>query len=265
MIRMSVPWFICWNLNPQCDGIRRQGLLHHEGGAHANETVVVRSPRRARPLCPSPSPKACPSSCPWHQWCHPAISSSDTLFSCPQSFPASGTFPMSQLLASGDQNTGVSTSASVLPMSIQGWFPLRSTDLFAIQGTFWSLLQHHSLKASILPSSAFLTTQLSRHYMATGKTVASTIRTFVTRVIKISAANAVSALIKETPESSLTLSPAREETTRKPLSVTWKRVLTRTRRVAPLILDFQHPELWEIDFCCLQATQSMVFCYSSSK
>ena len=134
MIWMSVPCpfprFICWNLNSQCDGIRRQGLLHHEGGVQVNEIVVVQSPRHARPLCPSSSPKVCPSSCPLHRWWYPAISSSDTLFSfCPQSFPASGTLPMSQLLASGDQNTGVSTSASVLPMSVQGWFPLRLTDL----------------------------------------------------------------------------------------------------------------------------------------
>ena len=70
--------------------------------------------------------KICPSSCPLHWWCHPAIASSDTLF-CPQSFPASGPFPMSRLFASDDQNTGVSTSASVLPTSFQGWFPLRLT------------------------------------------------------------------------------------------------------------------------------------------
>ena len=68
----------------------------------------------------------CPISCPLHQWCHPANSSSDALFSfCPQSFPASGTLPMSRLFTSSDQNTGASASASVLPMSIQGWFPLR--------------------------------------------------------------------------------------------------------------------------------------------
>ena len=75
---------------------------------------------------------SCPNSYPLHWWCHPAISSSDALFSsCPQSFPASGTFPVSQLLASDDQNTGVSASASVLPMSIQGWFPLRLTCLIS--------------------------------------------------------------------------------------------------------------------------------------
>ena len=106
--------------------------------------VVVQSPshvwlfathgqQHTRLLCPSPSPKVCPSSCPLHRWCHPAISSSDTLFSfCPQSFPASGTFPVSQLFATDDQNTRVSTSASVLPTSIQGWFPLRSTGLMSL-------------------------------------------------------------------------------------------------------------------------------------
>ena len=84
--------------------------------------------RHARPPCPSPSPWVCPSSFPLCQWCPLAISSSDALFSfCPQSFPASGTFPMSWLFTSGDQNT--SASASVLPMSIQGWFPLRLTGL----------------------------------------------------------------------------------------------------------------------------------------
>ena len=72
-----------------------------------------------KPPCPSASPKVCPSSCPLHQWCNPAISSPDTLFSfCPQFFLASGTSPLSQLFASDNQNTGA--SASVLPMSIQG-------------------------------------------------------------------------------------------------------------------------------------------------
>ena len=77
--------------------------------------------------------KVCPNSCPLHWWCHPAISSSDTLFSlCPPSFPASGTFPVSQVFPSDNQNTGVSTSASVFPTSIQGWFPLRLTGLISL-------------------------------------------------------------------------------------------------------------------------------------
>ena len=97
-------------------------------------TIVVQSPSRphglqhARPACPSPSPGICPSSCPLNQWYYPAISSSDAIFSfCPQSAPASGSFPMSWLFTSGDQNIGASVSALVIPMSIQGWFSLRLT------------------------------------------------------------------------------------------------------------------------------------------
>ena len=79
--------------------------------------------QHARPLCPSPSPGFCPSSCSLPRWCHPAISFSDALFFCPQSFPTSGTFPMSHLVASDDWNTGA--SASALQVDIQGWFPWR--------------------------------------------------------------------------------------------------------------------------------------------
>ena len=89
--------------------------------------------QHATPLCPSPSPEVCPSSCPLHQWRHPVISSSETVFSfCLQSFPASGTFPMSQLFISDDQNIGVSASVLVLSTSIQGWFPLRLTSLISL-------------------------------------------------------------------------------------------------------------------------------------
>ena len=75
--------------------------------------------------CPSPTPEACSNSCPQSRWCHPTISSSVIPFSsCLQSFPASGSFPMSRLFTSGGQSIGVSASASVLPMNIQDWFPL---------------------------------------------------------------------------------------------------------------------------------------------
>ena len=78
--------------------------------------------------CPSPSPKVCSNSCPLSQWCHPTISSSVIAFCfCPQSFPASGAFPINRLFALGGQSIGASASASVLPMNIQGWFPLGLT------------------------------------------------------------------------------------------------------------------------------------------
>ena len=84
--------------------------------------------------CPSPTPGACSNSCTSSWWCCPTISSSLVLFSsCLQSFPASGSFPMSQLFASGDQSTGASASASVLPMDIQNWFILGLTGLNSLQ------------------------------------------------------------------------------------------------------------------------------------
>ena len=86
------------------------------------------------PPCPSLSPGDCPSSFSFSQWSYPTISSSAALFSfCPQSFPALKSFPMSQLFASGDKNIGASASALVLPMSIQGWFPLGFTGLISLQ------------------------------------------------------------------------------------------------------------------------------------
>ena len=82
--------------------------------------------------CPSPSARPCTDSCPSRRWCHPAISSSVVPFSsCPQSLPASESFPISQLFASGGQSIGASASASVLPMNIQGWFPLGLTGLIS--------------------------------------------------------------------------------------------------------------------------------------
>ena len=84
--------------------------------------------------CPSPTPGACSNSCPSSQWCHPTISSSVIPFSsCPQSFPASGSFQMSQLFPSGGQSTGVSALTAVLPVNNQGWFPLRWTGWISLQ------------------------------------------------------------------------------------------------------------------------------------
>ena len=114
--------------------------------------------QHARLPCSSPSLGVCPSSC----LSQPL---SITLFSfCLQSFPASGSFPTSQLLASGGQSTGA--SASVLPVSIQGWFPLRLTGLISLLSKgLSSLFQHHSSKASIPQVSAFFMVQFSHLYM----------------------------------------------------------------------------------------------------
>ena len=88
----------------------------------------------ARPSCPSPTPGAYSNSCPSSRWCHPTISSSVIPFSsCLQSFPASGSFTISQFFTSGGQSIGASASASVLPMNIQDWFPFRLTGLISLQ------------------------------------------------------------------------------------------------------------------------------------
>ena len=98
--------------------------------AQSNLTLRPHESQHARPPCPSPSPRVYSNSYPSSQWCHPAISSSVVPFSsCPQSFAASESFPMSQLFTWGGQSIGVSASASVLPTKIQDWFPLGWTGL----------------------------------------------------------------------------------------------------------------------------------------
>ena len=90
--------------------------------------------QHTRPPCPSPTPRACSNSCQLSQWCHPTVSSPVIPFSsCLQSFPASGSLPMSQFFASGGKSTGVSTSASVLPMNTQDWSPLGWTGWISLQ------------------------------------------------------------------------------------------------------------------------------------
>ena len=131
--------------------------------------------QHARPPCPSPTPGICSNSCPLRQWCHPTISSSVIpFFSCHLSFPASGSFQMTQFFPSGNQSIGVSASTSVLPIEYSRLISFRMDwlDLLAVQGTLKSLLQHHSSKASILWHSVFFMAQLSHPYMTTGKTIA---------------------------------------------------------------------------------------------
>ena len=136
--------------------------------------------------CPSLSPRFFSNSCSLNQRCNTTISSSVVpSSSCPQSFPASGSFPMSQFFASSGQSTEVSTSVSpsneysgLISLGID-WFDL------AVQGAFKSLLQPHSLKTSVLQHSAFFMVNLSHPYMITGKTIALTIQTFVGKVISL--------------------------------------------------------------------------------
>ena len=126
--------------------------------------------QHARPPCPSPTHGV-------HSDSRPVMPSSHLILcrpfsSCPQSLPASESFPMSQLFTWGGQSNGVSALASFLPKKSQGW-------------SLKSLLQHHSSKASILQRSAFFTVQLSHPYMTTGKTIALTRRTFGGKVMSL--------------------------------------------------------------------------------
>ena len=112
--------------------------------------------QHARPPCLSPTPGAYPNSCPLNRWCHPTISSFVVpCSSCLQSFPASGSFQMSQLFVSGGQSIGVSASTSVLPMNTQDWFPLGWTVVIDLQShvrlfaTPWTVALQDSLTFTI--------------------------------------------------------------------------------------------------------------------
>ena len=141
--------------------------------------------QHARRPYPSPSPRADSNSCPLSQWCHPTILSSVFPFSsCLQSFPASGSFPMSQLFTWSDQSTGALPSASVPPKNIQDWLPLGWTGLISLQSKGLSrAFSNNSSKAWILQYSAFFMVQLSHPYMTNGKNIALIIHTSVGKVI----------------------------------------------------------------------------------
>ena len=152
-----------------------------------SESLLPHGLQHARLPCSSPTPGVYSNSCLLSQWCHPTISSSVIPFSSHlQSFPASGSFQMSQLFESGGQ---------ILKFQLQHqffqWnsglisFRMDWLDLLAVQGTLKSLLQHHSSKASILWLSAFFIVQLSHPYMTTGKTIALTRWTFVGKVMSL--------------------------------------------------------------------------------
>ena len=124
--------------------------------------------QQARLPCPSLSPWVCSSSCPLSQWCHPTISSSVVPFSsCLQSFPKSGSFPMSWLTASGGQSIGVSALASVLPMNIQDWFSLGLAGLISLllKGFSSTIVWKHQFfgtQLSLWPSSHICTWLLEK-------------------------------------------------------------------------------------------------------
>ena len=113
--------------------------------------------------------------------CHPLL-----LLSCPQSFPASASFPVSQLFTSGDQSVGASASAPVLPMNIQGWFPLRLTSLISLLSKeLLRVFSNTTVLKHQFQHSAFFIVQHSHLYMTTAKTIALTIQNFVSKVMSL--------------------------------------------------------------------------------
>ena len=144
--------------------------------------------QHTRPPCPSPAPGVYSNSCPSRRWCHPAISSSVVpLSSCPQSFPASGSFPMSQFFTWGGQSGGVSASVSVLAMNTQDWSPLGWIGWISLQSKRLSRVFSNSTvqKHQFFGTQLSSTVQLSHPYMTTGKTIALTRWTFIGKVMSL--------------------------------------------------------------------------------
>ena len=144
----------------------------HFSRSVVSDSLQPHKPQHSRPPCPSPNPWVHPNSYPLSWWCHPTMASSVVPFSsCPQSFPASGSFQMSQLFTSGGQSIG-SFSFNISPSNeCSGLISFRMywLGLLAVQGTLKSLLQHHSSKTLILWHSAFFMVQLSHPYMTNEK------------------------------------------------------------------------------------------------
>ena len=149
---------------PQCDGVRGWSLKWvHFSCWVMSYSLQPHESQHASPPCPSPTPRVHSDSRPSSQWCQPSITSSVVPFSsCPQSLPASESFPMSQLFTWGGQSIRVSVLASFLPKKSQGWSPLEWTGWISLQSevSLESFFQHHNSKASILQCSAFFTVQL---------------------------------------------------------------------------------------------------------
>ena len=126
-----------------------------------SDSLPYHESQHARPPCPSPAPGVYPNPCTSSWWCHPAISSSVVAFSsCPQPFPALGSFPMSQLFKWGGQTIGVSASTSVLPMNTQDWPPLGWTSWISLQSKGLSRV----FSNTIVQKHQFFGAQLSSHF-----------------------------------------------------------------------------------------------------
>ena len=147
MLTIAFPW----NIKKTYEPILRQFSSVQFSYLVVSDSLRPHEPQHARPPHPTPTPGVHPNPCALSQWCHPTISSSVIPFSsCPQSFPASGSFKMRQFFASSGQNIGVSASTSVLPINTQDWSPLACTG--------WTSLQSKEL------SRVFSNTTVQKHW-----------------------------------------------------------------------------------------------------
>ena len=169
LIQATWPHFPCYSAGYTISSVQFSRSV-------VSDSLWPHEPQHARPPCPSPTLGVHPNPCPLSQWCHPTISSSVVLFSCPQSFPASGSALCLRWPKYWSFSFNISPS-NEHPGLIS--FRMDWLDLLAVPGTLKSLLQHHSSKASTLRRSAFFIVQHSHPYMTTGKTIALTWGTFV--------------------------------------------------------------------------------------
>ena len=150
-------WFMLKCRSPQLSALNASVQFSR---SVVSDSLWPHESQHPRPPCPSATLRVYPNPCPSSQWCHPAISFSVIpFFSCPQSFPALGSFPMSQLFAWGGQSIGVSASTSVLPMNTQDWSPLRWTGWIFLQSKGFSKV----FSNTTVQKHQFFSAQLSSH------------------------------------------------------------------------------------------------------
>ena len=169
---------------------KRMNTFYYQFSSVAQPCPTLQSHGRqhTRPPCPSPTPRVYSNPCPLSRWCHSTISSSVIPFSSHlQSFPASGSFPMSQFFASGGQSIGVSASASVLPMNIQDWFTLGWTGWISFQSKgLWRVFSNTTVQKHQFFSAQFsLYSNSHTHTWLLEKTIVLTRQTFVGKVISL--------------------------------------------------------------------------------
>ena len=178
LFNLILTWIVLpYNVHFRCNSYR---LSVHFNRSVLSNSLWLHELQHTRPPCPSPTPRAYSSSCTLSRWCHPTISSSVNPFSsCPQSFPASGSFQISQLFTSGGRSIGVSASISVLLMNTQDWFPLELTGWILQSKGISKDFSNTTVQRHQIFCSAFFIVQYSHPFMTTGKIIALTRWTFV--------------------------------------------------------------------------------------